>query len=486
VVTIFLVYVAIAIVGPIPITRGFDTGAFGRLPVSINGRIQPIDSAARLALLQIRGTATVPESGTEVWQIWKRSVSLSATEWLLEALTRPDIADAREIFRISDDGVRNVAVETRPADHPRVYYSLKDLQPRVKDIGERVARASKVKAADRTVSDREWLKLRDAIVVYERLKNSLQPNSFLQGDTPGQRIDYDFGAKLATYEGDLRTAIASRRNGNKDALDKPTEERVVAFVRPYGGVARAALVSFVPPMDPDRGRDRWLNAGTAVVSSSRTGTFPASMSFLARMSTAYAHGNADEFNRQLAGYARWLAARGLTLEVRRAGTESFYNRFQPLARALSVYLVVFVLGVTSMIRRSVTLYRCSAMLLVLAAGLHGTGVMFDMMLQGTLPVTNLYSATICAGGILVLLCAALERRYRNGIGLIAAAILGPAALAGAHGIAPGGAGAMATEAFGMPFWLALATTLLALRLGLPESATVIPYHSGRNPDLAEV
>jgi hypothetical protein len=466
IIAIFLVYAAFAIVRPIPSAGGFEAGGFGRLPVWLNGRVQPIDSAARLALLQIRGTVTVPEDGAGSWQVRKQTGGLSATEWLLETLTRPDAADTRRIFRISDAAVRATALEAQPANPAPTYYSFKDLHPRVKEIGEQVARVSKVKPANQTASDREWLKLRNALVLYERLKNTLQPNSFLQDEARGKPIGYDFGVRLASYEADLRAASAAKREEKTQAVDKSTEERVGAFVRPYVAVARTALLSLVPPSDPDRGRDRWMSTGAALVGSTRTGTLPTPVSFFARMSAAYAQGNAGEFNRQLASYEKWLAARGLTPEVSRARTESFYNYFQPFVRALAIYLVVFLLGVASMIGRSTTLYRCSAMLLVLAAALHMTGILFDMMLQGTLPITNVYSAIICAGVSGVLLNAGLERKYRNGIGLISAAIVGLGTLAGAHGIAPGGAHALATEVFDPGFWLAAVVTLLTLGLGL--------------------
>ena len=65
--SIFLIYVAAAML-PLARTRaGYDLTGFGRLPVRVNARVQPIDSAARVGLLQIRGTVTVPtEDGKAV------------------------------------------------------------------------------------------------------------------------------------------------------------------------------------------------------------------------------------------------------------------------------------------------------------------------------------------------------------------------------------------------------------------------------------
>ena len=44
-----------------PPETGFDTRAFGKLPVLMNGRFQPFDSVARNSLLQIRTKQTIPE-----------------------------------------------------------------------------------------------------------------------------------------------------------------------------------------------------------------------------------------------------------------------------------------------------------------------------------------------------------------------------------------------------------------------------------------
>src|SRR5262245_57623423 len=69
----------------------FDTRLFGELPVLLDGRIQPLDSVARNALLQLRTRQTVRVDGGE---------KLPAVQWLLEVLMRPEVADERKVFRI--------------------------------------------------------------------------------------------------------------------------------------------------------------------------------------------------------------------------------------------------------------------------------------------------------------------------------------------------------------------------------------------------
>src|SRR5678809_1108822 len=73
---------------------------FARLPVLLNGRIQPFDSVARNSLLQIRSTGEVPEEEVPSWQFWQHPKNLKGTEWLLEVMLKPEKADTRPIFLI--------------------------------------------------------------------------------------------------------------------------------------------------------------------------------------------------------------------------------------------------------------------------------------------------------------------------------------------------------------------------------------------------
>ena len=59
-----LAAVLAAAIAPGPV-RGFDMDAFGRLPVLEGGRVKPLDSVARNALLMIRSKQSVPFQGRD-------------------------------------------------------------------------------------------------------------------------------------------------------------------------------------------------------------------------------------------------------------------------------------------------------------------------------------------------------------------------------------------------------------------------------------
>src|ERR1017187_7891615 len=76
----------------------FHTAEFGRLPVLLNGRIQPFDSVARNSLLQMRSTGDLPLEEVPSWQFWHHPQKLKSTEWLLEVAFKPEVADTRPVF----------------------------------------------------------------------------------------------------------------------------------------------------------------------------------------------------------------------------------------------------------------------------------------------------------------------------------------------------------------------------------------------------
>ena len=59
-----------------PRDDGFDTAAFGKLPVLVGGRIKPFDTVARNSLLIINGKQVLRQDGRKT----------GATRWLLDVL----------------------------------------------------------------------------------------------------------------------------------------------------------------------------------------------------------------------------------------------------------------------------------------------------------------------------------------------------------------------------------------------------------------
>jgi ABC-type transport system involved in cytochrome c biogenesis permease subunit len=102
------------------------------------------------------------------------------------------------------------------------------------------------------------------------------------------------------------------------------------------------------------------------------------------------------------------------------------------------------------------------MLLVLGLALHATGLLFDMMLEGRLPTTNVYSSIILAGWCVALVGGAAERARRNGVGLLIATLAGLSAVIGAHSLTAGGTLALSRAVLDLAFLAAVTAAALTV------------------------
>ncbi len=174
----------------------FHVREFARIPVLLNGRVQPFDSVARNSLLQIRSTADVPleyvtnrDGRVEElpgWKFWHHPEKLKSTSWLLEVMCKPEQADERPIFlihhpdllselRLGDKGVEKSALR---------YYTYNQLQPVLREIMDQAAKLQDVDDKVRTPLQRQLLKLANAVVLYQHLKTTLLPQGM--DDLAGQ------------------------------------------------------------------------------------------------------------------------------------------------------------------------------------------------------------------------------------------------------------------------------------------------------------
>ena len=173
---------------------------FGRLPVLLNGRIQPLDSVARNALLQIRSTGDVPLELVPSWKFWHHPKKLRSTEWLLEVFFKPTVANTRPIFLIHHpDLISELKLGDKGIEKSGLrYYTFAELKPVLDEITAQARKAGAVEDAQRTTYQKQLLKLANAAMLYQRLQNSIQPTD--AADFAGMVAE--FQAAFIDAEGD--------------------------------------------------------------------------------------------------------------------------------------------------------------------------------------------------------------------------------------------------------------------------------------------
>ena len=341
--------------------NGFDIAAFGRLPVLMDGRVQPLDSVARNALLSISGRSIVRVSNAP---------PLSATEWLLDTMTQPQLADSLKFFRVQHPdlegsfGTQNAGLE---------YYSFNDMSNQLEhlqDQAQAVMNSEKDKddaVKSRTPYQRDLLHLVNSLVLYNHLKNSLEPE--------GTR---DFTQELKAYQVFIvpgKLALEQSKEG-KEANSQDLNRIAAAFDR-YSELAKLAGPLIIPPAS-GQPRTAWANIGNSLLESLHSEEISPAATSYAAMATAAKGNQPEEFNRAVSGYRVWLNVNDLYPALKKGGQEFFFNQIEPFynshghlcrGRAAGLPVLDQFVGNGAALR---------VRLLVLAFVIHTIGLVFRM------------------------------------------------------------------------------------------------------------
>ena len=360
---------------------------FGRLPVLLGGRVQPFDSMGRNALLQIRGTASVPLEEKKSYEFWKHPKKLKSTEWLLEVMLNSDVADTRPLFLahhpdlLNEFNLRGKGKEKSGL----FYFSFNELTNSILAIEKEGQQVEKVDAQQRTPYQKQVSKLFNALALYRRLKNSFQHEG-----------TEDFAAELVEFKKATPAGLAAvkAREAGKE-FDKAAFDKLVALLGNYDFVARFGYALIVPPAQPQAAREGWQNVGQALMDSTLHGAeLPPAVGWLASMASAYRQNKTAEFNQALHEYQQWLE-KNMPSELSKGRQEFFFNNLQAFLHAMIIYLCAFLLAGGAMLTMglwpsgSEAMRRSALYLIMLAWVVHTAGLIFRMWLERRPPVTNL-------------------------------------------------------------------------------------------------
>jgi ABC-type transport system involved in cytochrome c biogenesis permease subunit len=415
---IFAAWFLSGALAPKPV-NGFNVAAWGRLPVLLNGRVQPLDSVARNSLLGISGTSELAGAN---------GVPMSAAEWLLEAMTKPEMADQRKIFRVQHPDLAGKLGATTEGLQKFSFNDLTNQYQYIKDQAQIIFEAENGKGEEaerqRTALQKDVLHLFSSMQLYFRIQNSLEP------EDAG-----DFQKELEAYQQSLPAGRAALQNTDAGKSANAEDlQRVTASFRRYEQLSQMAYPFLIPPA-PGQPRQGWSNTGTNLMDAVVSGAVSEPMMDYARMASAYEANKPAEFNQAVADYRVWLESNGLTPALSAGELEFFFNQIQPFYMSMVIYVAAVILGCLYWINLSPAVRKSGFYLLVLAFAIHTFALVFRMYLQGRPPVTNLYSSAIFIGWAAVLFGIFLERIFMGGIGLVCTGFIGFITLNIAHHLA---------------------------------------------------
>ena len=391
---------------------GLDLSTFGKIPVLVGGRVKPLDTVARNSLLIIRTKQTLRlEDGRQI----------NAIKWLADTLFNATAADQYPAFVIQNADVLGL-FGWQQSD--RKYFSFAQLTPFLKQIDEQGEQAEKLQAVERSAYQSAILNLRNALVLYQRLKNSVQPEGA-----------ENFAAELQAFEQAVpEAARAARAKETGAAFDQKKLDQSAEVVRGYERLADMAYLLAVPPPS---GFGDWRSVGQAIMQSIAARGIDPTIKLYASLGDAYRSGDRAAFDQAVDRLTDHIAKVQPT-GTRRARYEFFFNAVDPFTHSMTLYVLAFLFACTSWLVWQRPLNRAAFYLLILALAVHTFGLISRMYLQERPPVTNLYSSAIFIGWGAVIVALILERIFRDGIGAACAGAIGFITLIIAHHLAGNG------------------------------------------------
>jgi ABC-type transport system involved in cytochrome c biogenesis permease subunit len=390
----------------------FDFSRFGEIPVLVGGRMKPLDTVARNSLLIIHGKQELQLDGGR---------RLSAIQWLTEVLLNAPAADQYPVFIVQNADVLGL-FGWQQSD--RKYFSFADFSPFLKQIDEQAGQSDKLEAVQRSAFQSAILNLRNGLSLYQRLKNSIQPEG-----------TENFTTELERYASSVPgAATAARQRSMGENFDKSKLDDVAQMIQRYEHLSDMAYILAVPPLDPN---GEWQSVGNSLLRSVGTGEIHPIVAEYAVMGDAYRANDRPLFNQHIQLMTDWFA-KAQPNTMKRASFEFLFNRLQPFSQSMTLYVLAFLLACASWLGWSTILRRSAFYLLLLALAIHTFGLFSRMYLQERPPVTNLYSSAIFIGWGAVIVALILERIFKDGIGAACAGAIGFVTLIIAHHLAGSG------------------------------------------------
>jgi len=326
------------------------------LPIQDGGRIKPVSTYADFTLLRLSGRKSLPQG--------EDGPKLRSTEWLLELVYHPDVADEQRVFIVSDDAALDAIGLAHVDKRKRDRYSLHELQPGIDKLFAKATEYSRIEPKDRDSVQTQIVNLAEAVDMYGALRGRMS---------------------LAVVPPDV--------SAPKDSEWLTPDE---------------VALRETAPMFKDKlsAQQKQLSAGFAD---------------LQRKSE-----DPGAFEQQLAALsAQIVSTAEARHEYGRIPLERFYYSADLLTKAQVIFILAFLLMAFAwMMPRAKLPYRGAALFATAGVALVIASIVIRCVIRSRPPVSTLYETVLFITGVSTFVALIAERITRQRLALSAAAVLG--------------------------------------------------------------
>ncbi len=459
----------------------FDMQEFGRTPIMNEGRVKPLDTYARAMLKRIAGRENLADTTATEWlaevlfspeKAIKRRIFNIAIPDIIFALELEPNVDHRYSFEQLYPAIQNHfdvlhSLFSKPEqertyaqtqlltlyqtlnDYADLTRSLSLITPRITVHNAELAKALNL-PRDTPLTYMELRKKRDALLAIAPPPTDAQiPSS----DTAVPQEELLLPPSHPAISPEILASIRAEQslmsqppitlpkkakdtNTSTDAAHAPSpvlsrsaKEEVLQLQLALADSeqdSNATTFTILPPQWEDTGKD-WFSPWGISMAGYGSPTTAKLLNDWQNLLTAYQKGDTHTWQQTSQQINATLAlSRAGGFSPSQLALEDNFNHFKPFFWGMIGYalsLVCLLLGMLFTHRQKSFTYA-SYGLLMLAAVLHGTGILARMLIMGRPPVTSLYESIIFVALTSVALASLLEYKRRDGLAAIAANIVG--------------------------------------------------------------
>jgi ABC-type transport system involved in cytochrome c biogenesis permease subunit len=404
-------------------SKGFeedrDLAGFASMAVLHEGRVKPVETLARHLLLQW--------SGRDAYK------GRSALSVLADVVFAPEKTGKLKLFRIDNP---EVAEALGIAAEKKRLYTYRQLEPALAKLQQLSTAADSIDAAKRNLVEKEVVRTFGNVVAYLNLTRALQfaiPSTSLVVELPETRNVLDLpqdGPTVSFWElmerAPVMAQILDGISGDTSWVYSPIELEIVRLSRAMYLQSQAGMSSLFKVLPKPGEEGVWLSASEVVADPALLqGELKSEVTALASMTEAYRAGDAAKFAAEaeaLNASVRLLAP--AEMERTRFGMEILKNRVNPLFIATVLFWIAMFAGFLFFLFRKRWIYRATWILSGVALAFLTASIVARILIMRRPPVTSLFETFPFVAAVSIAVALFLERRSRQGVALLSAALLG--------------------------------------------------------------
>ncbi len=394
--------------------------AFKSIPVQEGGREMPLDTYARLKLLQYSGKSTLEGE--------------PAVRWLADVFFAPESVASRPFFLINHPEVLEaIGVDVEDG---RRRFTFHELHAGLEKLFNMAQKAFQVPDDERTPVEKEIMRVYHNLSEFSQLQQAFR----FTEDMRAFEVEHASNRELLGLpEGrDTFTFLDIYLRGGRLAgpVQALSEKDPETWTEPEQELFRLSSMLFqmsrhhagLPPaMMPvhGHGNEQWVGPWDVLSMQFLTDRFREELEALGDMAAAYRAGSQAEFDMAARAYQRSVMSRVTpTRALDHIDLELLYNRLKLYYRAEILYGLAFLLGLAGMMLERRWVLRGAWALAALGLVPHTLAMIWRMMIMGRPPMTNLYATFVFVAWVCVVLGLAVEWFQRNGLGSVISGISG--------------------------------------------------------------